>query len=242
MKKIRNIIMGLLLILPFGVSAAPQLVLTFDDGSSVASWLEYRHIFDKYNAKVTFYISRYTDQVRGAGLDTFLLEMQAAGHRIGYHGTKHLNAPEFVALHGMQGYINVEILPDLVHMREDGFVLEHFAYPGGNFTRETDIELSRYFKTLRYVTGGESKYLGIAGKVAAPNRLTFHSIRLGRGSLAGTWPVIDEVAASGDILFIHSHRIGYYDSLTDVTPEALESLIVYALDKGFVISPLDYTP
>lgn len=240
MKKIRNIIMGLLLILPFGVFAAPQLVLSFDDGSAVASWQEYRHIFDKYNIKVTFNVGRYLTQVKNVGLESFLLEMQSAGHRIGYHGTHHLNAADFVELHGIQDYVRVEILPDLVHMRDDKFIIEHFAYPFGSFTRETDVVLSQYFNTLRYTAGSKSLYVGILGKTASVNRLSYHSVLLGKGTLANLLPLIDEVAMTGEILAVHSHKIGYYPELHHTTPEDLEALIIYALDKGFIIEPLNY--
>ena len=237
MKKVRNIIMGLLLILPFGVIAAPQLVLSFDDGSSVSSWQEYRHIFDQYNAKATFYVSAYSRSIKGTGLENFLLEMQAAGHRIGYHGTKHVNAAVFIPEFGMQEYVNVEILPDLVHMREDGFILEHFAYPGGAFTRESDIVLSQYFETLRYTAGSMSEYVGIMG--ISTERLSFNAILLGKDNLADILPIVDEAAKTNAILSVYSHRIGYYDQSHHVTPEVLEALIVYALDRGFVIAPFN---
>ena len=162
MKKVRNIIMGLLLILPFSLNAAPQLVLSFDGGynggtSIEETWRDYRHIFEQYpDVKVTFFVGRYTDFYMGTPMVDFLRDMKAAGHRIAMHGTKHLRAEDFVALHGIQGYVKVEILPDLVNLRADGFDIEHFAYGFGSFTRETDVVLSQYFKTLRYVAGGAS--------------------------------------------------------------------------------------
>lgn len=235
--KILTILFGF--ILSFNVFAAGQLALSFDDGGAVSSWRDYRHIIDKYPITVTFYVSQYSTHVKPNGLTDFLLEMQAAGHRIGYHGTKHVAAEAFINTNGMQEYINVEILPDLVHMRDDGFVLEHFAYPFGVFTRESDLALAGFFKSLRYTLGG-SNYLGLFSVGNASRRLTHEAIPFGNGyPLIDIYPVIDEATVSNNIVAVFTHKIGYYTEPYHVTPEDLEALIIYALDKGLVIKPID---
>jgi peptidoglycan/xylan/chitin deacetylase (PgdA/CDA1 family) len=125
-----------------------SLALSFDD-HSVASWTALRPLFDRYGARVTFFVSAYLDLTSGERAQ--LHQLSDDGHDIEYHSTNHLNAVDYVAAHGMNGYIADEILPALDAMRADGFPTTIFAYPFGARSAATDAALARYFTRLRAI-------------------------------------------------------------------------------------------
>ena len=135
------------------LAADPQLggaglVFSFDD-HDVAGWYPLRDLFARYDAKVTFFISDYhvlTDEEKQD-----LHQLEADGHAIEYHSTSHLNAPQYVAAHGMDAYIHDDILPDLSLMRAEGFDPKVFAYPGGARTPATDQAVLDRFSLVRAI-------------------------------------------------------------------------------------------
>jgi peptidoglycan/xylan/chitin deacetylase (PgdA/CDA1 family) len=125
-----------------------SLALSFDD-HDLAGWTTLRPIFDRYGAKVTFFVSGYTtlDDTQKAQLRALADD----GHDIEYHSTHHYFADEYTAEHGIDAYIDDDIMPGLEAMRADGWDPHVFAYPHGARTAETDDALRPLFDHLRAI-------------------------------------------------------------------------------------------
>ena len=124
------------------------LALSFD-GHFAAGWHAMRPMFDRYGAKVTFFISSFyvlTESEVGQ-----LRELEGDGHAIEYHSTNHLDAEEFAASKGIDRYLAEEIFPDLDRMHEAGFTPVSFAYPFGTRTAAIDGALLQHFRLLRAI-------------------------------------------------------------------------------------------
>jgi peptidoglycan/xylan/chitin deacetylase (PgdA/CDA1 family) len=126
-----------------------SLALAFDD-RDLAGWTALRPVFQHYGARVTFFVSEYPflDDTQKAEIR----QLQMDGHDIEYHSTRHLNAENYANDHGVDAYINDEILPGLMAMEADGYTNMHiFAYPFGARTPATDAALEPYFHHIRAI-------------------------------------------------------------------------------------------
>lgn len=126
----------------------PGVVLAFDD-DFIAEWASMREILDRHGAKVTFFVTRYaafTDDER-AELHRFADE----GHGVEAHGMLHLAATDYVATHGMQAYLDDEVLPSLKILQDDGFPAESFAYPFGDHDDDIDRALEPHVRYVRTI-------------------------------------------------------------------------------------------
>jgi peptidoglycan/xylan/chitin deacetylase (PgdA/CDA1 family) len=127
----------------------PGIALSFDD-SSVALWFALRPLFTTYNARVTFFISRYARL--GAELEDMVSMLAADGHDIAAHSVEHLRAPTYVEERGLGPYLRDEALPSIDVLREVGFDVTSFAYPFGARTSELDDALLEHVSVLRSVS------------------------------------------------------------------------------------------
>jgi hypothetical protein len=142
--------------LALGTWTAPGLALSFDD-SSVDAWYSLRDLFAQYNARVTFFVTRYAilyDYQRGE-----LAELAADGHDLEAHTVKHLRAPQYVEDHGLDAYLADEAQPSIDVLRGDGYDVQAFAYPFGARTGELDDALLGRVPLLRSVA---FSYEGVA--------------------------------------------------------------------------------
>lgn len=124
------------------------LALSFDD-DAVDDWTALGPMFGKYGAHVTFFVTRYL--VMSDERHAELHQLAADGHDVEYHTVSHQNAVDYVKAHGLDGYVNDEILPALTAMRLDGFSTHEFAYPFGAHDAEIDDALAPYFDHLRAI-------------------------------------------------------------------------------------------
>jgi len=125
-----------------------SLALSFDD-HDLAGWSALRPTFDRYGAKVTFFVSSYptfTDEMKAE-----LRALAADGHDIEYHSTTHQNAEEYSKEHGVDAYVADDIVPGLEAMRADGWAPTMFAYPFGARTDATDEALRPLFQHVRAI-------------------------------------------------------------------------------------------
>ena len=125
------------------------LALSFDD-AYVPSWLAGHDLFQRYGARLTFFISSFdtlSDEYR-AGLH----QLAADGHDIEAHSVGHYRGPLYVEQRGLGDYISKEIAPSIDHLRDDGFDVSVFAYPYGARTSETDRAILEHVTLLRSVT------------------------------------------------------------------------------------------
>ncbi|MDR1905231.1 MAG: polysaccharide deacetylase family protein [Treponema sp.] len=111
------------------------VLLGFDD-DFIDVWESYFDLFDKYNAKVTFFVQgEYSD---------FCGRAQSRGHEVGYHTLHHLNLPKIP----LDEFLT-ETLSAVDGFRKNGIPLLSFAYPFGLFEPWMNEMLSSSFTILR---------------------------------------------------------------------------------------------
>ncbi|MDQ3334681.1 MAG: polysaccharide deacetylase family protein [Myxococcota bacterium] len=127
-------------------TATYGLAYSFDD-RDIIGWHQLLPMFRYYGARVTFFISAF--HALDENERRLLREIADAGHAIEYHSTFHLNAETVAAEMGVAGYIETDILPGLMHMREAGFDPHAFAYPFGARTAATDRAILEILPAIR---------------------------------------------------------------------------------------------
>lgn len=143
---------------PAGKPGAGGIAISFDD-HFIREWYELRPLFQKYNAKATFYIT--CPDSLGAKEVAMLKQLEQEGHEIGFHGTVHSKSTELMAAGGPKGYTETELTPGLRHMHAAGFEPTSYAHPGGNHNARVDSTLSAYgFQILRDVAISRRKFNG----------------------------------------------------------------------------------
>jgi len=125
--------------------ASNHVILTFDD-AAVDEWFAQRELFDAYNIKTTFFVSR-PHQLSNEQIDKLKI-LVADGHEIGCHGMNHIRATE----ENQYQYIETEIEPALQLLSDYGFTVTSFAYPFGPSTPYLDSALANYFTFIRKAT------------------------------------------------------------------------------------------
>jgi peptidoglycan/xylan/chitin deacetylase (PgdA/CDA1 family) len=140
-----------------GLSPSGGLLLSFDD-DWVDAWTSGRELFQRYGARVTFFIAyypHYTDAMK-AELHT----LAADGHDVEAHSITHARAPAYVESRGLTAYLDEDVLPSITLLENDGYPVTTFAYPFGSRTAETDRAILEHVTLLRSVafswTGVES--------------------------------------------------------------------------------------
>ena len=123
------------------------MCLTFDDWF-VKNWFRARSLFLEHNARCTFYIAR-PDKLRTGQIDR-LKQLAEDGHEIGFHTTNHSRITKFLRDRTLADYLRVEIDAGLAMMKFIGFRPVTFSYPYHRRTDESDAELLKRFKILRY--------------------------------------------------------------------------------------------
>ena len=132
-----------------GGGLGPGLALSFDD-SGVDTWLAARPVFQQYDARATFFVTRYARMDEDTRANIRLLADD--GHDIAAHSVNHLRAPTYVEQDGLASYLADEAIPSIEVLRADGYDVTSFAYPFGARTEETDEALLAYVPILRSVT------------------------------------------------------------------------------------------
>jgi peptidoglycan-N-acetylglucosamine deacetylase len=125
------------------------IAISFDD-RFIKEWTALRPIFQKYNAKFTFYITQ-PDSLTQQEVQ-LLHELRKDGHEIGCHGAMHVRSMNYIWENSLQQYMENEIFKALRTMKKHGFVPKTFAHPGGSQTWYSDRELLMYFGLLRDVS------------------------------------------------------------------------------------------
>jgi hypothetical protein len=114
------------------------ICLSFDD-DAVDEWMQLRDLFARYDARATFFVTRYREF--GPRRRQLLHQLADDGNDIEAHGVNHLNARDFVDAYGIDQFINDEVQPSLDVLRADGFAPVAYAHPFGAHTPEINAEL-----------------------------------------------------------------------------------------------------
>lgn len=130
---------------PVEVESQGSIVLTFDDGVCVNSWVDNKELLHKYEAKATFFVSHYSNN----DFKDKLLTLQGEGFEIAHHSTYHHNAVTFSNENGIDEWLRVEVDYTLDMMNDDGLNIETFAFPYGAFNDDLVESLRGRFSKVR---------------------------------------------------------------------------------------------
>ena len=127
------------------------LSLSFDD-ASFDQWEAAFPLFKKYDARTTFFVI-------GTNRVDFMKKALAAGHEIGLHGFRHMNATPTVEDRGEDWFWKTDIVPQIDALGKAGIPLRSYAYPNCRRTDRTDA---------LFFTNGFARVRG-TGKTFPPN-------------------------------------------------------------------------
>ena len=131
-----------------GDYARPGLALSFDD-TFIDAWISLLPLLAQYQARVTFFVTRYQNLDADARAAVRLLA--SSGHDIESHSVNHLRGPDYVENYGVDAYLRNEIDPAIELMRSEGYPIQAFAYPFGARTSELDREIGKRVSVIRSV-------------------------------------------------------------------------------------------
>lgn len=201
------------------------IIFTFDD-QYVTDWVNFRDMFNLYDIKATFFISRpqLLDSTEIAGLKT----LQNDGHEIGCHSANHLNALDFED--SIDAYINSEVLPALNILEEHGFEITSFAFPFGKSTPEIDAAVSEYFTFVRKATYNyNDTTLDMYDEIFATNES--HNIVNAMGIDMGYNITLENIESGiqrakerNEVLILFGHKIIDESINSHITPEHLQDI------------------
>jgi hypothetical protein len=131
-----------------GTVSGPGLAFAFDD-DAVDAWTAGRDMFSTYDARLTFFSTRYDllqDSERAE-----LKQLSADGHDIQAHSVRHLRGPQVVEDIGLDAYMSTEVQPSIDRLVADGYTVNSYAYPFGARTDQTDAAILKRVAILRSV-------------------------------------------------------------------------------------------
>ncbi len=197
------------------------ILLAFDDYSA-ETWEAAFDLFDKYDAKVTFFICA-TEPT------SFCDNAIARGHEIGYHTAGHKN---LIGLDKSEFY--EQAIAPLEVFEAAGYQLTSFAYPQGAYEDWMNEELLKYYDTLR----GAYHYRGVYKKDVkggfiesrSLDNINYESDEDYQNKVIN---MLDGLAAcdDGTVVSMYSHAIA--DGSWAITPDRLEFLLREAKKRHF---------
>ena len=137
-----------------GIPASAGLALSFDD-HTIDAWYELAGVFARYDARVTFFVSRYpyaTAEQRAK-----LQELHRLGHDIQSHSVDHPHAPRATAA-GVQRYAAEQVAASLAALRADGFTPRVYAYPYGERFEALDRAVLDHVELVRTTAYAIDRY------------------------------------------------------------------------------------
>jgi peptidoglycan/xylan/chitin deacetylase (PgdA/CDA1 family) len=118
------------------------------DDNSIDRWFELRELFLRRHAHVTFFVSRFGS--RTAAEREKLRVLAADGHDIEPHSANHRHVSAYVSDHGVDGYVEDEVLPSMDSLVGAGYdVPTIYAYPFGERTEGVDDAVLEYVPRVR---------------------------------------------------------------------------------------------
>jgi hypothetical protein len=131
--------------------ARAGLALAFDDNAP-DQWMSVRELLQQHGAHVTFFVSRWQDMTPAQHEELGVLHDD--GHDLEPHTVNHLDAVEYVAEHGLDAYVQDEVLPSFDVLVAAGYPTPSaFAYPFGDHDPEIDTALLELVAKVRTTPG-----------------------------------------------------------------------------------------
>jgi peptidoglycan/xylan/chitin deacetylase (PgdA/CDA1 family) len=202
------------------------IVFSFDD-CYIDEWYAHRALFNKYDVRATFFITR--PHLLDSNQIFKLKILESDGHEIACHGYGHKNATDYQV---PEDYINQQIKPALQNLQEIGFNVTSFAYPFGASTTNLDSLLLIYFRTIRKATYNiQNTTIDQYSEIYANN----NSFRIVNSmGIDNNYAITPENFKTGilrarknnEMLILHAHRIDTSYSEYTVNSEYLEELFL----------------
>ena len=146
---LRKVVLAAAVLAAGGAWAKGALVLSFDD-RNFDGWTNAIPLFEKYNAKATFFVSGPIDEEAVAAMKA----LDEHGHTVGLHGLHHADADKLVAEVGFEEYYRRDVEPQVMAARKHALAVRNFAYPNGRRNAEIDrFLLSKGFHRVRASLG-----------------------------------------------------------------------------------------
>jgi peptidoglycan/xylan/chitin deacetylase (PgdA/CDA1 family) len=124
----------------------PHVHLCFDD-HSITNWYTARGTLLFNKAKAVFYVDSW-DDLDDEDIDR-LKALRSDGHVIGCHSASHKDALIFSKKHGVDAYVEEEVIPAMESMASAGFSPTHFAFPYSSFDDALYEAVSKLFCHVR---------------------------------------------------------------------------------------------
>lgn len=184
----------------------PHVHLSFDD-HSISDWYTARGVLKFKKAKAVFYVDSW-DDLDDEDIDR-LLALRSDGHIIGCHSVTHADAIAYSQKHGIDKYIEDEVIPAMESMAAAGFSPTHFAFPYSHFDEPLYEAVSKLFCYVR--PGNESHYYTKSRMYIRGDRLEHETEtvehRIRKGDMVGAIADITEQLKSGHGISIVFHDI-----------------------------------
>ena len=114
------------------------VAFAFDD-DAVEQWDSALDIVQAHHARITFFVTRWyelSDAQHQAIHDLYNL-----GFDIEPHSVNHIHADDYVAMNGLDAYINDEVVPSIQVLNAEGFPSTTYAYPFGIHSAAMDARI-----------------------------------------------------------------------------------------------------
>ena len=211
----------------------PAVLLTFDD-HFVDQWVAAMPVFERYNAKATFFITGF-DKLTKEQIDG-IKKLNAAGHTIGCHSLRHKKAVDYVKEFSLEQYWLDDVEPAVRLMTDSGLPPSCFAYPSSQNDTRTDGMLLKHFSHLRS---------GVPFSKAQSIFVPVDQIR-NKGCLYGTsidsnnknitlediYSLMDKAKAENKCIVFYGHNIAAESDKHHTSPERLENILRYGQKIG----------
>ena len=234
------------------------LCLTFDD-RSFANWVAAAPLFAKYGARASFFANGTLDANALAALK-FLYD---AGHTVGPHTLRHLNAPDVVAKEGFDSYWEREVAPQMKAFASVGIKPRAMAYPNNRRSDASDAGfVARGIIRLRAGVPGSRPYdpkgLKRGSLVPFPELdamyMSKENVRtnalMRAVGIGGAYATdIDDLCAGlrraagrGETVVFFSHDISEKPNIISMRIEWLEKILATAAEEGMSVVGFDDLP
>lgn len=195
----------------------PGVVMSFDDHQYIEDWVETLALFERYSARITFFIHApdKMSQQHWDGLHTLV----SAGHAVGCHSMTHAKAIDYASEYGgIMQWLQDEVTPALDLLHGHGFApVSSFGYPCNQNNAESNAALKSCFRHARYgvfLSEDRPRFVNL-DEIFKPVDCIHEHFLLAAKSLdrLEDLSMIEQAAARAasrnEILFLLGHRIGF---------------------------------
>jgi len=210
----------------------PAIILSFDD-DHIESWYKARSLFKKYDAKVTFFISR-PQKLNKIQL-WMLKQLENDGNEIACHTLNHSNIKLYIDSFGEKKYVNIEIDSCITILRKSSFKITSFAYPLGLDDKKIIEHLKSRFTFQRGSIYNKNKCgLDKLDNIFIQNKHQYYSESMGIDINFGNTferikSGIDRCLSNNEIMLINAHKIlDSNASEYQIEIKALDSIFSYS--------------